>query len=235
MGSGSLLALLIIVIVSLLIVRIGTNALILTGMSLHASRFQAASAFFGVGFTTSEAEMVVNHSVRRKIVLHLIILGNIGLTSALATLIVTFVNNNEGSHVIFGKLGLMAAGVTCLYILSHTGFIKRPLDAVMKFSLERAGVVRAQDYGLLLNVEDGFCISDFRVDDGHVLAGKALYESRPNDHDIVILGIRRVDGKFVGAPGKDDVIHAGDTIMVYGSEDSVDKMADSSQEERDDD
>ena len=69
MGSGSLLALLIIVIVSLLIVRIGTNALLLTGMSLQASRFQAASAFFGVGFTTSEAEMVVRHAVRRKIVL----------------------------------------------------------------------------------------------------------------------------------------------------------------------
>ena len=71
MASGSLLALLIIVIVSLLIVRIGTNALVLTGMSLDASRFQAASAFFGVGFTTSEAEMVVGHVVRRKIILHL--------------------------------------------------------------------------------------------------------------------------------------------------------------------
>ncbi len=235
MGSGSLLALLIIVIASLLIVRIGTNALLLTGMSLQASRFQAASAFFGVGFTTSEAEMVVGHEVRRKIILHLIILGNVGLTSALATLIVTFVNNNGEGPAIFSKLGLMAMGVTCLYILSHTGFIKKPLDAVMKYTLERAGVVRALDYELLLNVENGFCISDFRIEKGHLLAEKALYESRPNDHGIVILGIRRGGGEFIGAPGKDDVVHAGDTIMAYGSEDSVDKMAQPEQEGQDDD
>ena len=229
MGSGSLLALLIIVIVSLLIVRIGTNALLLTGMSLQASRFQAASAFFGVGFTTSEAEMVVGHEVRRKIVLHLIILGNIGLTSALATLIVTFVNNTGDESVIFGKLGLMALGVSCLYILSHTGFIKKPLDAVMKYSLERAGVVRAQDYELLLNVESGYCVSDLRVGAGHLFAGKALCESRPHDHGLVILGIRREGGEFTGAPGKDDVIHEGDTVMVYGRQDSVDKMVHPSQ------
>ncbi len=234
MGSGSLLALLIIVVVSLLIVRIGTNALLLTGMSLQAAQFQAASAFFGVGFTTREAEMVVGHVVRRRIVLHLIILGNIGLTSALATLIVTFVNNSGEEQVIFSKLGMMALGVTCLYILSHTGYIKKPLDAVMKYSLKRAGVVHAQDYETLLNVEGGFCISDFKIEPYHVLAGKALYESRPNDHGIVILGVRRGDGEFVGAPGKDDVLSVGDTVMVYGSEESVDKLAHPSQEGPDD-
>ena len=229
MGSGSLLALLIIVIVSLLIVRIGTNALLLTGMSLQASRFQAASAFFGVGFTTTEAEMVVGHEVRRKIILHLIILGNIGLTSALATLIVTFVNNSGDESVIFGKLGLMALGVTCLYSLSHTGFIKKPLDAVMTYSLERAGVVRAREYVLLLNVESGYCISVFRVGAGHLFAGKALYESRPHDYGLVILGIRRHGGEFIGAPGKDDIIGEGDTVMVYGKQDSVDKLVHPSQ------
>lgn len=229
MGSGSLLALLIIVIVSLLIVRIGTNALLLTGMSLQAARFQAASAFFGVGFTTREAEMVVGHEVRRKIILHLIIAGNIGLTSALATLIVTFVNDSGGDSAVLNKLGMIVLGVTVLYFLSHTGFVKKPLDALMKFSLERAGMVHAQDYELLLNVESGFCISDFRIEKDHPFADKALYESRPNDHGIVILGIRRQDGEFVGAPGKNDVIYRGDTVMIYGSEESVDKMVHSEQ------
>jgi hypothetical protein len=229
MASGSLLALLIIVIVSLLIVRIGTNALVLTGMSLDASRFQAASAFFGVGFTTSEAEMVVGHVVRRKIILHLIILGNIGLTSALATLIITFVNGSGEGHAIISKLGLIALGVSCLYIFSHTGFIKKPLDRVMKYTLKRSGVVHAQDYETLLNLENGYCISDIKIEANHSLANKALHESRPNDHGIVILGVRRRGGEFIGAPGKEDLLYDGDTVMVYGSEESVDKMSDSSQ------
>ncbi|BDS08137.1 potassium transporter TrkA [Oceaniferula spumae] len=222
---GSLLALLIIVLASLLIVRIGTNALILTGMSLSASRFQAASAFFGVGFTTSESEMVVGHEVRRKIILHLIIAGNIGLTSAMATLIITFIDSGgEGMKHLFGMLGLIVAGIAVLYVFSLTDIVKKPLDALMKYSLERAGVVRAMDYELLLNVEDGFCISDFRIREGHPLADKALSESRPSQSGIVVLAVRKQSGEFVGAPDKDQIIRVNDVVMIYGSEDSVDKM-----------
>jgi hypothetical protein len=87
---NSILALLIIILISFLVVRVGSNALILTGMSSKAAKFQTISAFFGVGFTTAEAEMVMSNEIRRKIIRHLIISGNIGLTSALATLVVTF-------------------------------------------------------------------------------------------------------------------------------------------------
>lgn len=222
---GSLLALLIIVVASLLLVRIGTNALMLTGVPFHVAQFQAASAFFGVGFTSNETEMIVGHEVRRKIIFHLFIAGNVGLTSALATLIVTFVNSSGDGPQILGMLGMIVAGVVLLYFISHTAFIKKPLDALMRYSLERAGLVRALDYELLLNVDDGYCISDLKIEKGHPFEGKALMLSRPSDHGIVVLGIHRTDHEFIGAPGKDDVINEGDTVMVYGSEDSVDKMA----------
>ncbi|MGB0775192.1 MAG: TrkA C-terminal domain-containing protein [Akkermansiaceae bacterium] len=195
-------------------------------MSDQAASFQAASAFFGVGFTTHEAEMVVNHPVRRKIVLHLIIAGNVGITSALATLIVTFVQTeNEGAGKVVMLLGLIVVGASLLYVLSHIGPVRRSMDAMMKFSLARVGAVRAVDYDSLLNVQDGFLVSDVHIDDEHPLAEMALKASRPSDHGIVILGIHKKDGSFVGAPGKHDHIHAGDRIMVYGSEESVDKMA----------
>jgi len=223
---GSLLALLAIVFLSLLVVRIGTNALILTGMSLSASRFQASSAFFGVGFTTSEAEMVVGHEVRRRIILHLIIAGNIGLTSAMATLIVTFVNQgNEESNQLFSVFGFLVLGLIVLYFLARAGFISRPMDTIMRYSLERAGVVRALDYDLLLNVQGGYCVSDFTVNLDHPFVGKALYQSRPNDQGIVILGVTKTDGRFLGTPNKDVILECGDMVMVYGSEEAVDKMA----------
>ena len=84
---GALLALLTIVIFALLVVRVGAKALMMTGMSWDAASFQAYSAFFGVGFTTKEAEMVVDHPIRRRIIKQLILFGNIGLTSAFATLV----------------------------------------------------------------------------------------------------------------------------------------------------
>ena len=92
---GAFLALVVIVLFALLIVRFGSSVVQLTGMSQPIAQFQAASAFFGVGFTTKEAELVVDHPVRRRIILHLIVMGNIGLTSALATLLVTFMGSSE--------------------------------------------------------------------------------------------------------------------------------------------
>ena len=101
-----------IIVVALLVVQLGANALTLTGMSQSVARFQACSAFFGVGFTTREAEMVVDHPVRRRIILHLIIAGNIGITSALATLVVTVMNDDKsGLPPVFATLIVVIAGI----------------------------------------------------------------------------------------------------------------------------
>ena len=84
-----LLSIFIIIGVSYLIVRIATVALTLTGMDEEKARFQALSAFTGTGFTTTEAEIVVKHPVRRKIVMTLMVLGNAGLASVIASLILS--------------------------------------------------------------------------------------------------------------------------------------------------
>ncbi len=66
-------------VLSLTITRIGAVALMLTGISAESARFQARSAFSGVGFTTTEAVAVVNHPVRRRIVMVLMLMGNVGV------------------------------------------------------------------------------------------------------------------------------------------------------------
>src|SRR6188472_4681707 len=86
---------LVVVLVSVLVARVGTVALTLTGMSRESARFQARSAFFGVGFTTAEAESVVGHPVRRRIIMWLILLGNAGVISVLGTLVISFGGDNH--------------------------------------------------------------------------------------------------------------------------------------------
>ena len=222
-----LLAFLAIVLVSLLIVRLGTNALMLTGMSQQAATFQAASGFFGVGFTTKEAEMVVEHPVRRRIILHLIIAGNVGLTSALATLIVTFVQEKDApAFHIMTLIGVLVLGAVSLALVLNLPIVKKPLDAIMRRSLTKIGVHRPMDYEMLLRVREGFCVSDVEIAGGHGMAGKTLKESRPSDHGIVVLGIYHEGGRFEGAPDKDATINAGDVIMVYGAEKAVERLVD---------
>lgn len=218
---GSLIALLFIVAVSLLIVRIGSNALILTGMSMSAARFQAASAFFGVGFTTSEAEIVMQHEVRRRIILHLIIAGNIGLTSALAAIVVSLMSMDGDSTETAVKIVATALGMILVAVAMNLKIVKKYLDKLMRISLLKAGVARAQDYNLLLNVDQGYCISETILEESHSFVGKALWETRPADYGVIILGIEKDGGEYLGAPNKDTVLCAGDMALIYGHADNI--------------
>lgn len=51
---ASLISLIIIFALSLLITKIASEALVHTGLSKQSARFQARSAYTGVGFTTSD-------------------------------------------------------------------------------------------------------------------------------------------------------------------------------------
>ena len=229
---GSILALLIIIFISLLVVRIGSNALVLTGMSAEAARFQACSAFFGVGFTTAEAEIIMRSTVRRKIVTHLIIAGNIGLTSALATVIVTVVKS-EGTFM--EELVKLSIGVGCIIltvILLNLEIVKKPLDIIMKKSLGKVGVVHALDYDLLFNIQDGYGIIDVKICKDHWLCDQKLMHSRPSDDGVLILAIHFSDEGFLGAPDKDTTIHENDLVMFYGKKDAIEAYSKKMKEDK---
>lgn len=87
----AVISLLVVLTLSLLITRIATVALTHTGLSRDSARFQARSAFTGVGFTTTESEKVVNHPVRRRILMMLMLLGNAGIVTVVASFMLTFV------------------------------------------------------------------------------------------------------------------------------------------------
>ena len=60
--------------VSFFFVRLAVVALRLTGLPEQNAKFQAMSALTGTGLTTTEAEMIVNYPIRRKIIAWLMIL-----------------------------------------------------------------------------------------------------------------------------------------------------------------
>jgi hypothetical protein len=87
---GAIASLLVVVATSVLITRIATSALVMTGVSRELANFKARSAYTGIGLTTNEAETVVAHGVRRKIILTLMLLGSAGVAGAIASLVAGF-------------------------------------------------------------------------------------------------------------------------------------------------
>lgn len=220
---SAIISLLVIIAVSLLIVRVGTTALVMTGLSWQVASFQAYSAFFGVGFTTAEAELVVNHPVRRRIIKHLILAGNVGFTAGLGSVIVAFVRaeNVKAEFIVIAWIGV---GLMTLWLLAVTPFIRSVLDWGIKTTLREAGIAHPADFGLLLRVHAGYVISEVQIPAGSLLVGHSLIESRLGSRGVVVLGITREEddhSDYIGAPSGPTVLRAGDKLTVYASEDAI--------------
>jgi hypothetical protein len=219
----SIIALLVITLVSLLVVRIGATALMMTGISWDTASFQSYSAFFGVGFTTREAEMVVNHPVRRRIIRDLILAGNIGLTSVLATLVVSTTQSEVPLHPLV-VIAILIASTALVVYLFRIGWLQKALDKVIRRALEKAGLVRVLDYELLLRIQSGFCVSEIEIMAETPVVNRTLRESRPWDHGVIILAMKRNEETMPGIPGPDTTLLTGDVVTVYGQEHSVKRM-----------
>jgi K+/H+ antiporter YhaU regulatory subunit KhtT len=212
----ALIWLVIIAVASLLVVRLGTTALVLTGLERDTSEFQAYSAFFGVGFTTRESEHVVNHPVRRRIVQHLILAGQVGLTSVIVPLVVTFVNIKTMRDGLL-QLGLIVGSLAVLWVVINTASFEGLVDRSIKFALRRTGVIkRALDHEIILRLHAGFAVSEVAIEAGSSLAGRKLAEVNLSERGVVVLGLTRDDGTYVAAPRADTVCRPSDVLTVYG-------------------
>ncbi len=73
------------------------------------------------------------------------------------------------------------------------------------------------DYATLLHVGGQWGISEVAVAKGSWMAGHALAELRLSDEGVLVLGVQRGEGNFIGVPRGTTEIHAGDTLIAYGA------------------
>ncbi len=210
-----ILTLLVVVALGLLITRIDAVALTLTGLSRELSQFQALSAFMGVGFTTQESELVLEHPVRRRIIRFMILLGNAGFVAAVSSLIPLFVSAEDSSG-FFYKLLALGCGLVLLWIVASSAWIDRQLSQAIGWALRNWTRMEVYDYQGLLQVGAGYSVCEMKVEADYWVAGKTLVELRLGDEGVQVLAIRRADGEFVGAPTGRTYIRKGDTLVAYG-------------------
>jgi len=218
----AIFSLLVILTISILVTRIATVALVHTGLSREVARFQSRSAFTGVGFTTQESEKVVNHPVRRKILMLLMFLGNVGFVSTISTLVLGFMDKGEpGAFTWLFRLGILATGVVLLWLLAISHWVDRWLSRVISWALRKWSGLEVMDYYTMLNLSGEYRVSSLHVNRGDWLASKKLSDLLLNKEGILVLGIRRTDESYVGTPTGDTEIEPGDTLILYGRDKSI--------------
>lgn len=212
---AALISVLVAITLSLLITRIATEALTLTGLSRASARFQARSAFTGTGFATAESEAIVKHPLRRRIIMWLMFLGNAGFITVISSLVLTFVSTSSSDDGLFRLLYLFI-GIAVLWLLATNRAFNRVLTRLVRKGLRRWTDLDLRDYARLLHLKGEYQVTEIEVEEGNWLAEKKLKELRLADEGIAVLGIERRDRIYIGAPYGNTCIYPGDTLIVYG-------------------
>ncbi len=221
----AVVSVLVTVTLTLLVTRVASLALVHTGLSREAADFQARSALTGTGFTTREAESVVNHPVRRRIVLQLMLLGSIGIFSVLASVLVTFLQPTEQGAWL-PRLLVLGVGIGVLWALAVSRWVDRMLARLVRWALENVASIQVRDFRRLLGLEEGYAVAELHVDEGDWLARRTLRELGLHEEGVRVLGIQRADGPYRGAPDAETRIGVGDTVVLYGAGDAIEGLED---------
>lgn len=212
-GFYFLLPTLLVIFVSFLVVRAGAIALTMTGMDARRARFQALSAFSGTGFTTREAESVVDSPLRRQIITWLMILGNAGIVTVIVSATSSLVTSKGYTLPI--NTFLLVVGTYLIYrFASHKGLIRRwetyIQDKLMQSRAFSGGVTED-----LLHLHEGYGLVRGFVKEDSALVDSSLAECQLAEKGCLALGIERGED-WITIPKAEEAIRAGDRIVVYG-------------------
>jgi hypothetical protein len=210
-----IISLLFVVGSSLIVTRVAAVALEQTGLSPDSARFQARSAFTGVGFTTGEAEHVVADPVRRRIVMWLMLVGNVGIVSGMAALLLSAVDlrTEQEAGVL---LATLAAGLLLLCWIGSSRWMDDRMCSLIRWAITRWTTLDARDYTQLLHIGDEYSVSRHHIEEGDWIVGKTLGTAGLMGEGLLVLGIECPGGNFIGAPPADVEVRIGDLVVVYG-------------------
>ena len=224
----------IIIAVSFIVVKVGSVAFELTGLETKQARFQALSAFTGTGFTTKEAELIVSHEQRRKIASILMILGNAGLVTLIATL-VNSIGEGSFSPAIFipyfrdyvpefftPYVNLLLIIIT-LYIFFKIINYTRVGDFIMNKARQRMldkNIIKPVSFEEFLLTSGGYGISQIEICKNNPLLDKSLAESKLKQQNILVLSIERGNEQITN-PEANTKIRLSDKLICFGKLDSM--------------
>lgn len=215
-----LIAVVVIVAVLAFLMELGAIILKMTGLDIDKARFQALSALTGTGFTTREAEALMHHPLRRKVVMTLMIIGNAGLVSILITIVST---SRKGLSFVQLSIALLLLALLIRVITDR--WVIRALDKRIEKTLEkRQLLIRKKTVEEVLRLGTSYGIAEVWIKDDSDLLGLTLGQAELTERNILVLAIER-EGQFIHMPRSYDRIEEGDTLLVYGDLESLRQLS----------
>lgn len=230
----NLLIFIIVLLVSFIGVRIGAIAFQLTGLEWSLAKFQALSCFTGTGFTTKESELVVSNLQRRKIASILMVLGNAGFVTMIAT-VVNSLRPVVGKTKIslpflkdFIPAGLLPwvnlVVIVLLFWLLYKLFTNSSsaqslTNFLRRFILKKA-IIKTVTFEELLITTGGYGVSRITIRPESPILHKTIMESKLRSQDITVLAIVR-GHETVPNPSADRTFMLDDELICFGKLENI--------------
>jgi len=226
-----------ILVVVYFIVKIGGAAFELTGLKPDQARFQALSAFTQTGFTTKEAELIVTHSQRRKIASWLMIFGNAGLVTLVATLVST-INTEKPSTLLipvidqhlpgfmlpYAHLAILLIFLLLVYLIFTRSSLSKILFKKVQQQMVSKKIIHPVSFEEFLLTAEGYGVSQVEITRYNPLKDKSLAESQLREHDILVLSIEREDDHLLN-PSPRTKFMVGDKLICFGRLTNIRELA----------
>ena len=209
------LSLVLIFAISFFLVRVTAVALRLTGLPEHSARFQAISALTGTGFTTSEAEMIVNYPIRRRIIAILMLFGNLGIVSVLSTLMISFVRTDADFKSIMVQLAWMIGATLIFFAIMLNKHIDRVFCSLIGYVLEKHTFLGGRHYRRLLQLGDKLSIGEHQFFAQESLTPR---DAQAALDGLSILAVKRKSGVTEPFSKDINIINPGDSLILFGQD-----------------
>lgn len=211
---GGVILIIIVVFTSVMIRKVATVALQLTGLDKPTASFQALSALTGTGFTTREAELVLSHPARRKIISLLMILGNAGMVAVIAGLVSSFLTVTSAWAIL--RFVILVIALYFIFKMATHTRLARLLSKKIEEKLREKFKLQKRTVGRILDLGEDFGIAEITLHEGSPSVGKTLATSDLRKKKILVLAIER-DEEKIFVPRGNHKLHAGDNLICYGS------------------
>lgn len=207
-----IIVMLLFLAVWLLVLWSGSIALEAAGMERTKARFQALSALTGTGFTTTEAESIVNHPKRRRIATYLIFIGNAGII-AFIILLVLYMRAGLTAPSIF-VIAITIAALLAVSLAFWLGLVDKLTNTILRLT----GKGRATSHLVVKNIlhqAGDYAVVHLTVSEQSSIAGTKLKDANFQERAITILAIERKD-TVLSHPQPEEILLAEDSLLCYG-------------------
>jgi hypothetical protein len=207
---------LVVLTVWMFILWFGSIALEATGMERRKARFQALSALTGTGFTTREADDVVNHPSRRLIAGWLMFLGSVGIILFLLIILaILVIGIKPGTQLSPALIVALAIPPFVLIVLYWIGVLDKAGTKIVNWMKRSAYFTPELSTRETVHQAGDYSVARLTIGRKAPEVGRKISNTSLAKHKITILAIERGD-KTLPFPEAKETVQAGDHLLCYG-------------------